>query len=89
MSSHSTKTAGRSSKTARRPDKKSAKSARTEIKKGGEIGPPSGRQIRAARRRHGDPRAQHCAEVRAKVRAQAGGHDNPYAEPADAAGGGA
>jgi hypothetical protein len=33
MSSHSTKTAGRSSKTARRPDKKSAKSARTEIKK--------------------------------------------------------
>jgi len=33
MSSHSTKTAGRSSKTARRPDKKSAKSAGTEIKK--------------------------------------------------------
>jgi hypothetical protein len=33
MSSHSTKTAGRSSKTARRPDKKSAKSARAEIKK--------------------------------------------------------
>ena len=33
MSSHSTKTAGRSSKTARRPDKKSAKSARTEVKK--------------------------------------------------------
>ncbi len=33
MSSHSTKTAGRSSKTARRPDKKNAKSARTEIKK--------------------------------------------------------
>jgi len=33
MSSHSTKTAGRSSKSARRPDKKSAKSARTEIKK--------------------------------------------------------
>ncbi len=33
MSSHSTKTAGRSSKTARRPDKKSAKTARTEIKK--------------------------------------------------------
>ena len=33
MSSHSTKTAGRSSKTARRPDKKSAKSVRTEIKK--------------------------------------------------------
>jgi hypothetical protein len=33
MSSHSTKTAGRSSKTARRPDKKNAKSGRTEIKK--------------------------------------------------------
>ena len=33
MSSHSTKTAGRSSKTARRPDKKGAKSARAEIKK--------------------------------------------------------
>ena len=33
MSSHSTKTAGRSSKTLRRPDKKSAKSARAEIKK--------------------------------------------------------
>ncbi len=33
MSSHSTKTAGRSSKTTRRPDKKTAKSARSEIKK--------------------------------------------------------
>ena len=33
MSSHSTKTAGRSSKTARRPDKKTAKSARAEMKK--------------------------------------------------------
>jgi hypothetical protein len=33
MSSHSTKTAGRSSKTARRPDKKSSKSARAENKK--------------------------------------------------------
>jgi hypothetical protein len=34
MSSHSTKAAGRSSKTARRVDKKSGKSARAEIKKG-------------------------------------------------------
>jgi hypothetical protein len=33
MTSNSTKTAGRSSKTARRPDKKSAKSARVEMKK--------------------------------------------------------
>ena len=33
MSSHSTKTAGRSSKTARRPEKKGAKGARAEIKK--------------------------------------------------------
>jgi len=33
MSSHSTKTAGRSSKTTRRPDKKGAKSARAELKK--------------------------------------------------------
>ncbi len=33
MSSHSTKTAGRSSKTTRRPDKKTAKSARAEMKK--------------------------------------------------------
>jgi hypothetical protein len=33
MSSHSTKTAGRSSKTARRPDKKVSKSARAENKK--------------------------------------------------------
>jgi hypothetical protein len=33
MSSNSTKTAGRSSKTTRRPDKKSAKSARAEMKK--------------------------------------------------------
>jgi hypothetical protein len=33
MMSNSTKTAGRSSKTARRPDKKSAKSARVEMKK--------------------------------------------------------
>jgi hypothetical protein len=33
MSSQSTKTAGRSSKTARRPDKKSAKSTRVEMKK--------------------------------------------------------
>jgi hypothetical protein len=33
MSSHSTKTAGRSSKTLRRPDKKSAKGARPDVKK--------------------------------------------------------
>ncbi len=33
MSSHSTKTAGRSTKTTRRPDKKGAKSARAEMKK--------------------------------------------------------
>jgi hypothetical protein len=33
MSSHSTKTAGRSSKTLRRPDKKSAKGARADVKK--------------------------------------------------------
>jgi hypothetical protein len=33
MSSHSTKTAGRSTKTARRPDKKDTKSARGEMKK--------------------------------------------------------
>ena len=33
MSSHSTKTAGRSSKATRRPDKKGAKSARAEMKK--------------------------------------------------------
>ena len=33
MSSHSTKTAGRSAKTARRPDKKSTKTARAENKK--------------------------------------------------------
>jgi hypothetical protein len=33
MSSHSTKTAGRSSKTVRRPDKKSAKTARAVTKK--------------------------------------------------------
>ena len=33
MSSHSTKAAGRSSKTARRPDKKAAKSGTAEIKK--------------------------------------------------------
>ena len=33
MSSHSTKTAGRSSKTARRTDKKTSKSGRAEIKK--------------------------------------------------------
>jgi hypothetical protein len=34
MSNHSTKAAGRSSKTARRADKKTGKSARAEIKKG-------------------------------------------------------
>jgi hypothetical protein len=33
MSSHSTKTAGRSSKALRRPDKKSAKGARADVKK--------------------------------------------------------
>jgi hypothetical protein len=33
MSSHSTKTVGRSSKTLRRPDKKSAKGARPDVKK--------------------------------------------------------
>jgi hypothetical protein len=33
MSSHSTKTAGRSTKTLRRPDKKSAKGARADVKK--------------------------------------------------------
>ena len=33
MSSHSTKTAGRSSKTLRRPDKKTAKGARPDVKK--------------------------------------------------------
>jgi hypothetical protein len=55
MSSHSTKTAGRSSKTARRPDKKGAKSARAVTKKAtksarrpvGEVTRPAALAIRA------------------------------------------
>ena len=69
MSSHSTKTAGRSSKAARRARQKRRQKRPRRDQEGVEIGPPSGRQGHAAGR-HGDPRAQHCAQIRGQVGAK-------------------
>ena len=82
MSSHSTKTAGRSAKAARRPEKKGAKSARAVTKKAsksarrpvGKVTRPAASAIRAP-----SIAPKSATQVHTEVQ------DDAHAEPADAA----